>query len=264
MSEFSAEWLTLRESADWRARSRRVTEAVVGALPGGRLVRAVDLAAGTGSNARFLAPLVPSPQEWLLVDRSPELLARAQRDAQFSLRTRVVDLRRLEVLDDVLTSCDLVTASALLDLVSESWLEALCAMCRKRRVVVLFALSYDGRLACSPEDPDDARIRDLVNQHQRTDKGFGPALGPDAADRAAAHLAAAGYRIVRAGSDWILEAESAELQRQLIAGWAAAAAEIAPLEADAIAAWRRRRVTSVSEGRSRLTVGHEDLGAFMA
>jgi len=264
VSEFSAEWLALREPADWRARSRRVTEAALGALPSGRLIRAVDLAAGTGSNARFLAPLVPSPQEWVLVDRSAQLLARAQRDASFSLRTRVLDLRSLERLDDVLTSCDLVTASALLDLVSESWLEALCAMCRKRRGVALFALSYDGRIACSPEDANDERIRELVNRHQRTDKGFGLALGPDATDCAAAHFMAAGYRVVRDRSDWVLEAESAELQRQVIAGWASAAAEIAPLEAGAIAAWRQRRFTYVSERRSRLTVGHEDLGAFMA
>jgi len=75
---------------------------------------------------------------------------------------------------------------------------------------------------------------------------------------------AAGYRVVRDRSDWVLEAESAELQRQVIAGWASAAAEIAPLEAGAIAAWRQRRFTYVSERRSRLTVGHEDLGAFMA
>jgi SAM-dependent methyltransferase len=264
VSEFSAEWLALREPADWPARSRRVTEAVAGALAPGRLIRAVDLAAGTGSNARFLAPLLPSRQEWVLVDRSPQLLARAQRDAQFSLRARVVDLLRLEALDDVFTSCDLVTASALLDLVSEPWLEALCAICRRRRAVVLFALSYDGRIACTPEDANDERIRDLVNRHQRTDKGFGPALGPDAADRAAAHLAAAGYRVVRDRSDWVLEAESAELQRQVIAGWATAAMEMAPLEADTIAAWRQRRLTLVSERRSRLTVGHEDLGAFMA
>ena len=263
MSEFSAEWLALREPADWRARSRRVTAAVVDALTAGRLIRAVDLAAGTGSNARFLAPFLPSPQEWVLVDRSPQLLSRGQGDARFTVRTRVADLLRLDALDDLFTACDLVTASALLDLVSERWLETLCAICRERRAVVLFALSYDGRIACTPEDPDDERIRSLVNRHQRTDKGFGPALGPDAADRAAAHLAAAGYRLVRDRSDWVLDADSADLQRELIAGWATAAAETAPLEADAIAGWQQRRLTCVSERRSRLTVGHEDLGAFI-
>lgn len=264
MSDFSAEWLALREPADWRARSPLVTEAVAHRLTRRRLIRAVDVAAGTGSNARFLAPLLPSPQEWVLVDRSPQLLARAQLEAPFTVLTRVADLSRLETLDDLFASCELVTASALLDLVSEAWLRVLCETCRERRAVVLFALSYDGRIACTPEDPDDERIRNLVNRHQRTEKGFGAALGPDAADRAAALLAAVGYQVVRDRSDWLLEPEALALQRELIAGWAAAAAEMAPQEAEAIGAWRQRRLTHVDARRSRLVVGHDDLGAFMA
>ena len=71
----------------------------------------------------------------------------------------------------------LVTASALLDLVSEEWLRSLAARCRESGAALLFALSYDGRIQCSPDEPEDAAIRELVNQHQRTDKGFGRALG---------------------------------------------------------------------------------------
>ena len=92
MSAFSAEWLALREPADWRSRSARVTNAVVHALPKGRVVRAVDLAAGTGSNTRFLKRTLPPPQEWLLVDHDPDLLERARQTIGSDIRTHAMDL----------------------------------------------------------------------------------------------------------------------------------------------------------------------------
>src|SRR5260221_693568 len=99
--------------------------------------------------------------------------------------------------------CDgraLVTASALLDLVSEEWMGPLAARCAAAGASVLFALTYDGRIVCTPEDPEDAAIVALVNEHQRTDKGFGPALGPAATDAAERVFAQAGYRVQRARS----------------------------------------------------------------
>ena len=46
-----------------------------------------------------------------------------------------------------------------------------------RAIPLYAALSYDGRIAFTPSDPLDADIVAAVNAHQRTDKGFGPALG---------------------------------------------------------------------------------------
>jgi hypothetical protein len=71
-----------------------------------------------------------------------------------------------------------------------------------------------------PEEPEDELVRTLVNRHQQTDKGFGRALGPDAAARATELLENLGYQVVRDRSDWVLDRESALLQRQLIDGWA--------------------------------------------
>ena len=99
------------------------------------------------------------------------------------VETRCLDLSTLDD-REIFDGRQLVTASALLDLVSEPWLCALANRCAECGAAALFALSYDGRIACSPEDPDDGAIVSLVNEHQRTDKGFGPALGPDATDAA--------------------------------------------------------------------------------
>jgi hypothetical protein len=264
VSGFSAEWLALREPADQAARSMRLTRAVIESLSGADASRILDLAAGTGANLRYLmaAGVTRTRRaEFLLVDHDPALLAAIPHAADVA--TRCLDLSSL---DDrsIFDGRVLVTASALLDLVSEAWLGVLAGRCAEHGSMALFALSYDGRVACSPEDSADAAIVALVNEHQRTDKGFGAALGPDAAAAAERRFRTFGYRVQRERSDWTLPPASHALQRALIDGWARAATETAASATAFIDAWRRRRHAHIDAKRSRIVVGHEDLAAWPA
>jgi hypothetical protein len=259
VSSFSAEWLALREPADHVARSTAITRAVVGALPRGSALRVLDLAAGTGSNHRYLKDRIGAA-DWLLVDHDPALLAQVPETP--GVGTRCMDLATFDD-PSMFDGRTLVTASALLDLVSEAWLRALAVRCAERGAAVLFALNYDGRIECSPADPDDGLIVGLVNEHQRSDKGFGAALGPDATDCAARCFVSLGYHVQRERSDWRLLPGSSDLQRPLIDGWAHAAAEIAPAQAATIEAWRGRRLAHVDARASQIIVGHEDLAAWV-
>jgi hypothetical protein len=262
VSGFSAEWLTLREPADAGARSRAVTDFVAAWLQTHRStpLRLVDLGSGSGSNVRYLSPRLPETQEWLLVDDDRALLQIAAA-LSGQVRTQLADLRILDT--SLFDGRDLVTASALLDLVSEEWLRTLVTGCRDARAAALFALNYDGRLTCSPRDEDDQIVRQLVNAHQRRDKGFGPALGPEAGARVAQLLRGAGYDVRSAKSDWDLGARQGELQRQLISGWARAAAEQSPADASRIGRWEIRRLAYVTAGTSKLIVGHDDVAGLL-
>ena len=102
-----------------------------------------------------------------------------------------------------------------------------------------------------------------MNEHQRGDKGFGAALGPSAGTVAAECFGALGYSVEREASDWHLEPETAELQRQLIEGWSRAAVQMAPDRVAFIQEWTGRRLAHVLEGHSRLVVGHEDLAVWL-
>jgi hypothetical protein len=165
--------------------------------------------------------------------------------------------------DGIFEGYALVTASALLDLVSDRWLRAVADRCRSTGAAVLFALTYDGRMHCAPEEPEDATVRELVNAHQRLDKGFGPALGPAGCGAAERCFTSLGYRVERAPSQWVLERDAEQLQHQLIEGWAGAAAQVAPDLSAAIGSWKARRLAHLAAGRSRLLVGHEDLAAWL-
>lgn len=251
-----ARWLALREPADAAARSAALTRAVVDALPRHPPPRILDLGSGTGSNARYLAPHLPADSQWLLVDKDPSVLASAPYE------TRQLDLGARDA-PEIFEGRDLVTASALLDLVSTSYLAWLADRCREQHAVALFALTYTGRSTCTPVEPEDGMMCALLNRHQQqSNKGFGPAAGPQAVARAEEAFAAAGYRVQREPSDWHLEPEARELQRLLIQGWADAALEMAPFEEDVIADWLARRVAHVEAGYSRIRVCHEDLAAF--
>lgn len=283
MTGFSADWLSLREPADTAARPPGLIDWIAPSLPRDRSVHVLDLATGTGSNFRYLAPRLGGLQQWVLADHDPALLAAmparlaAWADSQavavesagaaltvqgegFSSRVErlQVDLsRQLESIG--FSRFDLVTTAALLDLVSDVWLEDLVRRCVAEGCTLLFALSYDGRIDFAPNDPLDTRVRDLVNAHQRTEKGFGPALGPDAATRTARLLERLGYEVLAEHSDWRIDAAQPALQSELIIGWAAAAAEMAEDQRAAISDWRERRLAWVRDGQSRLVVGHVDV-----
>jgi hypothetical protein len=253
-----ANWLELRESADAVARSHDVTGAVVASLSRRRAVRALDLATGTGSNIRYLGGRLPASVEWLAIDRDAALLARVPR----TVKRRRRELGRLD--RAMFAGAHFVTASALLDLVSESWIRELATRCQASGAAVLFALNYDGRSECHPPEPEDDFVRDLFNRHQRaSDKGFGRAAGPDAADAALRAFTDAGYQMRHARSDWELGPERRELQRLLIQGWADAAIEVAPEHTRTIESWLARRLAHVDAGRSRIVVGHVDVGGWI-
>jgi SAM-dependent methyltransferase len=246
----------------------------------------VDLGAGTGANLRYLAPRLGGRQEWLLIDSDRELLtaanarlrdwaatldARVETDASrisittalFSavVRTRELDMASALAALSLPRGC-LVTASALLDLVSRSWLEALADACRAAHASVLFALTYDGRLTLEPAERDDDLARALFNRHQHTDKGFGPALGPGAAAAAKAAFAQRGYTLGEAASDWRLGRAEQRLQGELIDGWLAAALEIEPGSTLRLERWHTRHRAHIDVGESTVVVGHSDLGGL--
>lgn len=259
---FSADWLSLREPFDGRARNVAVLDAVASHLEGRNAVTVVDLAAGTGSTLRAIAPHLPARQDWRLVDNNLSLLARAEASVAPQRNVKAVPLDLAHDLEAALDGpADLVTASALLDLVSKTWLERLIVEAAARNLPVYAALSYDGRVTLDPLDPLDREIVAAVNAHQRTDKGFGPALGPDAAAAAVAGFAALGWAVDQGLSDWKFELGDARIQEEILAGWAFAAQDSGLVSVDAAADWLARRRKHVSAGRSTIRVGHVDVFA---
>jgi SAM-dependent methyltransferase len=276
---FAADWLSLREPVDHRTRAAGLIGPLERAWTARGWSRVVDLGSGTGSNCRYLAPRLPGPQAWTLVDHDASLLSSGRIPPEAEpVRRIVADLRDLGScgFDDA----DLIAGGALLDLVSMDWLSALVGICTSGGRGALFSTVYDGTvswsspgragpirsdprgMADSDDDEDDEFVLALVNAHQVRDKGLGPALGPAAAPEARALFEASGYQTWLAPSPWLLGPEDAALARMLVAGWEDAACAQSPDDAGRIRKWAEARGRRIGDGRFRLTVGHLDLLAL--
>jgi SAM-dependent methyltransferase len=243
---FAAAWLTLREPADAAARDPGLL-AEAAALLGDSV--GLDLGCGTGATVRAFG----GRGRWRLVDRDPGLLALAAErcPAAAVVEADLADLGRLP-----LAGVALVTASALLDLVSEAWIEELAGRLAGAAVGLYAVLSFDGSVAWRPPLPEDAAVVAAFNRHQRRDKGLGPALGPAAAPALARAFERRGYAVRMAASPWRLGPAQAPLQAAFVEGVAAAAAETGL----ASGGWRQARLAA--SATSACTVGHVDLLAL--
>lgn len=284
MSGFDAAWLALRDPFDRTARAPADAALAAQPRPQGAL-HVLDLGCGTGASLRALALRLGGHQRWTLVDHDPGLLAALPQAVgawaqAHGLRMQVqgtglvllgeglhaeLACRQADLATELaglsFPQGGLVTASALLDLVSDAWLADLVAHTRAAGAAVCWALSVDGRGRFAPADPDDALVQSLFAAHQQRDKGFGPALGAAAPGRAEALLQAAGYRTALLPSDWCIDAarggDDQAMVRALVDGMASAAAEQAPAHAVAVQAWRARRLAVLAA--THLCVGHADL-----
>ena len=294
---FTADWLQQREPFDATARDAAAPRLglqrlhglqplqqtpTAGPTPARAPLRVIDLACGTGANLRWLAPRLGGAQQWLVVDHDAALLqrwpaclglpeGRRQSRLHHSGNGFSADIVRqqLDLAQDLEAlpwhAAQLVTASALLDLVSAAWLHRFVAAATAARVAVLMALSVDGRHRFAPRDAADAGVAALFEGHQQRDKGFdGPALGVAAGPALMLALRRAGYSVSHARSDWWLDSrqdtQALALQRALVDGMAGAATEQQPAAAATVRAWQQRRLALAA--CSTLRVGHIDMLAL--
>lgn len=263
MSGFSSHWLALREPLDLAARSKSVEDQFLKLLPAEN-IRILDLASGAGSTVSALARRFTTPVEWHLTDYDRDLLkvavARRYGTGNFTLSIQQVDLAAdLETLD--FQDVSAVTTSAFLDLVSESFLQRLVKKVVQSGKPFLGALSYDGRAEFEPAHMLDTELRNGLNRHQKTDKGFGLSLGPDAAQRAIELFAQAGYQVLSDTSDWEIDAGKRDFLIEFLGGWQRVGKELG-LEMSKLEDWWQDRSSLISDGSLGMNVGHIDFVAF--
>jgi hypothetical protein len=249
----SPEWLRLREPADAAARSVELAERLGRHLAGaGRLV-IHDLGGGSGAMGRWLAPRLPGPQHWVVHDRDADLLRLAVGDVAgpVTVEGRRSDVTRLT--RGELAGASLVTASALLDLLTADELARTLDACPG--CPMLLALTVVGRVTLTPEEPLDALIGAAFNAHQRR----GRLLGPDAVPAAVDLLRGMGAEVLVRPSPWRVDGGHAELVAEWLGGWVAAACEQEPVLAEGTGAYRDRRLAQAAAGELEVIVDHADV-----
>ena len=284
---FDANWLWLRERFDAVSRSVALAEILAEMLP--PRPRILDIGAGTGSLFRWLAPIIGRAQVWTFADVDAGLLTDAfgmtadwaedhgytvtwpdigrrrvllvhTPDGAWRVEARVVDLATLpEALPQL--PVDAVVCSALLDLVSEPWLERFADALR---TPLLACLSVDGRDTFLPRHPLDRTVLHAFRRDQCRNKGFGPALGPRAPLVLQAALAARSFSVASAASDWHIPRAAIAMLDEFVHGHARVAMRQLPAHRTAVAAWENLRRAQAMRGRLAIRIGHRDSLALPA
>jgi hypothetical protein len=237
---------------------------------------------------RWLGHFIGRAQSWTLVDSDPELLARAfdtiaeraeavgwaatnPGRSALLVHSPAGAWRVEAILADLaaapanlpLERVDAVVSTALCDLVSRGWVEAMAAACAARRLPFYAALNVTGRERFSPPHPADALVARGFRRDQARDKGFGGAsLGPQAPAVMAEAFAAHGYAIHRAPSDWVVDRRARAFTRAIADGHATAALGWERRGADAILDWLELRRDQADAGQLGVRIGHQDFLAL--
>jgi trans-aconitate methyltransferase len=261
----SAGWLALREPADAAARALELVEELRRHLPRTSPMVIHDLGCGTGSMSRWLAPLLPGPQRWVLHDRDADLLetatagppGRATDGSAVTLETQRSDINELD--HGELGDATLITASALLDMLTAEELSGLADLCTAAACPALLTLSVIGRVELTPADALDRRVAAAFNAHQRRTTQRGALLGPDAPELVSKQLTLRGAEVLVRSSPWRLGASDAELIVEWFRGWLWAACEQEPKLRAQTERYEHRRLEEASAGQLDVTVDHADL-----
>ena len=264
-SQVSREWLALRESADAAARAGDLVEHLGRQSPAASHRVIHDLGCGTGAMGRWLAPLLPGPQHWIVHDRDADLLevatahfpGPAADGAAITLEPKHSDITRLHPGD--LADATLITASALLDLLTEDDLGGLIALCAGAGCPMLLTLSVVGRVELNPADPLDRRVAAAFDAHQRRVTERGRLLGPDAVALAVGKFGRLGAEVLVRPSPWRLGGSQADLAAEWFTGWMGAACEQEVELAEEAELYTRRRLAQAAAGELAVTVDHADL-----
>lgn len=261
----SSDWLDLREPADAAARAHDLVEQLRTELPATGRWLIHDLGCGSGGIGRWLAPRLPGPQHWVLHDRDAGLLEIASSalpgpaadGAAVTIEVKQSDITRLR--SDDLAGAGLITASALLDMLTEEELASLVTACAGARCPILLTLSVIGRVDLTPAEPLDRRVAAAFDAHQRRATERGRLLGPDAVAVAAERFGRLGAEVLVRPSPWRLGAAQSDLLVEWLTGWAGAACEQDPELAAGAGVYLRRRLAQATAGELRVTLEHADL-----
>ena len=260
-SRADARWLALRVEADDAARARTVDSllprlvqylAAAGADDSG--VDVIDLGSGTGANQRWLSPRLPFEQRWLLVDHDHAL--QRHHPAAPGTRLLTADVGILPSIVNQSGSAQLVTCSALLDVLTSGQVEALGSALAEARQPALFSLTVTGGMELWPPHPLDADLLGAFNDYQRRSGG----AGPEAVHILDRTLRPTDCRLWTAETPWQLDRHSdGEFVRRFLSDRVDAAVAQDPSLDSAGAVWLALRLAQLAEHALEISVGHRDI-----
>ncbi|KGE87324.1 MAG: class I SAM-dependent methyltransferase [Phaeodactylibacter xiamenensis] len=283
-TQFATDWLEERYRFDVAARNPKVEAACLQYFAQHPMVSIIDIGAGTGANFIYLSEKFPQSQQWALVELNPNLLKRARERLKiwaaakdYTVREdgQNLDFRRndqhiqVQLLQGSFLELprllqpdqyQMVTASAVFDLLCEQMLSDLVQTFHQNRLALLTTLNYES-MAYLPADAEDDHWIRLYETHMQREQDFGKALGPRCSDfleKEYAQLPTA--QMLRAPSRWQIEPADTFMHGHMLQFLEQSLLEMKSMghSGKGLDAWLQRKKVQLQSQQLRLSVAHSD------
>ena len=154
-----------------------------------------------------------------------------------------------------------ISYSAVLDLMSKS--SIIKALKRANDInVIYFSLCFNGMVKWTPSNIFDKYILSFFNNHQRTDKGFGSALGFKSIDFVKRCAVKKDMNIIIKNSPWIINNKSNKdktFMNRYLLDVKKALFHMEGIDKDILRKWFNEKKNDIENKSIKLYVGHQDI-----
>lgn len=154
-----------------------------------------------------------------------------------------------------------ISYSAVLDLMSKS--SIIKALKRANDInVIYFSLCFNGMVKWTPSNIFDKYILSFFNNHQRTDKGFGSALGFKSIDFLKRYAIKKDMNITTKNSPWVINNKSNKdktFMNRYLLDVKKALFHMEGIDKDILRKWFNEKKNDIESKSIKLYVGHQDI-----
>ena len=157
-----------------------------------------------------------------------------------------------------------ISYSAVLDFMSKSSIIKSLKKCNDNNAI-FFSLCFNGKVRWTPTNTFDKYILSFFNKHQRTDKGFGTALGSKSIEFVKRTANLLDINVTTKNSPWLIYNKSDRdkifLHRYLL-DIKKALFHIEGIDKDILRKWYQDKKYDIENKSIKLSVGHQDILLF--
>ena len=284
---FSKSWINMRVEYDEASRSSVLVDHL-NKLSKKHEIDLIDFCCGTGSFLMWALNKNISFQNCILVDYDIKLLKsiksnlRTHLKSKYTIQSNTNNLNLLIKKNSKTISsvsiekydCDeyshknknfhIISYSAALDLMSKSSIDIALKKIKKNNILY-FSLCFNGLVKWTPTNTFDKYILTFFNNHQRSDKGFGNALGYKSIESLRKKSVKLNLNITVADSPWIIknksEKDTAFMKRYLL-DIRKSLFHMEGIDKNILRKWYEDKKYDLENKKIRLYVGHNDVLLF--
>tara|TARA_Y100000992_G_scaffold299329_1_gene265935 strand:+ start:1413 stop:2285 length:873 start_codon:yes stop_codon:yes gene_type:complete len=283
-NKFSKSWIKMRMDYDNISRSSVLVD-YLNLIPKENDIDLIDLYCGSGNFLIWSFNKNILFKNCILVDNDINLLKsiksnlRAHSASAYSIRSNTNNLdllikknsETISLLSIKKNNCDdyrysskknhVISYSAALDIMSKSSIHSALKRIKKNNVLY-FSLCFNGLVRWTPTNTFDKYILTFFNNHQRSDKGFGKALGHKSIEFIRKKAEKLNLKIVVEDSPWIVKNKSYKdkvFMKRYLLDIKKSLFHMEGIDRDILREWYQEKKSYIDNKNIKLYVGHNDI-----